>query len=234
MYRSNSYHEIITRIEKKIIVSSQAATDEPFYPVERMKAMVESVINGGAGGLRLAGEYHIKNLRGMTDLPIIGITKPDIIPENFKEIVYITPTFEDAKSISDAGCDIIAIDATERKRPKESLKELINLIHTKLDKPVMADISTFEEAINAEELGADIISTTLAGYTSYTKQTIGPDFKLLEMLTIQLNIPVILEGRIETTDDVKKAFELGAFSVVIGSIITRPHLITRKFVEAAK
>ena len=223
---------IVKQLEKKLIVSSQAAYGEPFYFPECMKVMVQSVIDGGASALRLAGEQHINKIRSMTALPIIGITKPDIIPENFKELVYITPTFEDAKKIKKAGCDIIALDATNRKRPAESLEEMINLIHSELNLPVMADISTFEEGLQAEQLGADIISTTLAGYTTYSNATDGPDFNLLEKLVSKVSVPVILEGRVETTDHVKQAFKIGAFAIVIGSAITRPHLITRKFVEA--
>lgn len=222
---------IIKRLEGKIIVSAQASIDEPFYPAGCMLAMVKSAIIGGAGGLRLAGEYHINTIRPITDLPIIGITKPDLIPGNFKEIVYITPTFDDAVKIKQAGCDIIAIDATNRIRPRENLQELINLIHSKLNCPVMADISTYDEGIKACELGADIISTTLSGYTSYTTPGNDPDFELLEKLVEKVNVPVILEGRVETIEHVKKALAIGAYGIVIGSAITRPHLITKKFVD---
>ena len=228
----NIKYNVVNKLSKKLIVSSQAAVNEPFYPVEPMKAMVQSVISGGASALRLAGETHIKEIRSITTLPIIGITKPDIIPENFKELVYITPSFYDAKKIKEAGCDIIALDATNRERPAESLEEIINLIHSELNCPIMADVSTLEEGITAQLLGVDIISTTLAGYTTYTNETDGPDFMLLEQLVNNVKVPVILEGRAETPEHVRKAFNIGAYAVVIGSAITRPHLITRKFVEA--
>lgn len=234
MYRRNIYYSIVRKLENRVVVSAQASLNEPFYPADCMKAMVQSVIEGGAGGLRLAGQTHINAFRNLTDLPIIGITKPDVIPENYKEIVYITPAFADALEISKAGADIIAIDATDRPRPAENLQKLIEKIHNDLNKPVMADVSTFEEGINSAKLGADIISTTLAGYTTHSRVTEGPDFELLEKLVEKLDIPVILEGRIETPKHVIKAFEMGAFAVVIGSIITRPHLITKKFVEAGK
>lgn len=195
--------------------------------------MAQSVLNGGAGGLRLAGAYHIEAIRKMTDLPIIGITKPDIIPENFKEIVYITPTFADAESIAKAGADIIAIDGTKRPRPSESLEGLIKKIHLELNCAVMADVSNLDEAVNASALGADIISTTLAGYTTYTKATEGPDLDILKSIIDSVDTPVICEGRIETVQQMQQAFNIGAFAVVIGSIITRPHLITKKFVDGA-
>lgn len=234
MLRCNIHCSIVKKLKNQIIVSSQASINEPFYNNEAMKAMVLSVINGGAGGLRLAGKNHINTIRPLTNLPIIGITKPDIIPDNYKEIVYITPTFADAKIIKQAGSDIIAIDATNRSRPDEDLETLIKLIHSKLECPIMADVSNLEEGIKAEELKADIISTTLSGYTTYSKSTSGPDFTLLKNLIEKVNIPVILEGRVETPEEVKKAFEIGAYAVVIGSAITRPQLITKKFVEVAK
>lgn len=193
--------------------------------------MVQSVINGGAGGLRMAGATHIEAARQMTDLPIIGITKPDIIPDNYKEIVYITPTFNDACSLATAGADLIALDATQRPRPADALEKIVYKIRNELNLPVMADVSNLDEAINASRLGADLISTTLAGYTSYTTATTGPDFDLLESILASVQTPVICEGRIETVDQMQHAFKLGAFAVVIGSIITRPQLITKKFIE---
>jgi N-acylglucosamine-6-phosphate 2-epimerase len=199
-----------------------------------MIAMVKSVINGGAGGLRLAGEYHIKAIRDITNLPIIGITKPNKIPVNFKEIVYITPDFTNARKVKNAGADIIAIDATMREHPEETLEELINIIHKDLNCPVMADISTLQEGLNAVKLGADIISTTLSGYTSYSNETKGPDFTLLDELIQNTNVPVILEGRVETPQEVEKALKIGAYAVVIGSAITRPHMITDKFVRVVR
>lgn len=225
---------VIKELRGKVIVSSQAAKGEPFYSAEKMSALIESVLLGGADGLRLAGESHIKEARKLTTKPIIGITKPDIIPPTFRELVYITPTFDDAKIVRDAGADIVAIDGTSRPRPKEDLSTLVTMIHEELKCPVMADISTIDEAINVVHLGVDIVSTTLAGYTTYTQPTKGPDFALLKEIVATVKTPVILEGRIETEEDVEKAFELGAWAVVIGSVITRPHLVTQKFVEASR
>ena len=148
--------------------------------------------------------------------------------------MYITPTFEDARQIAEAGADIIALDGTSRKRPEEHLEKIIYRIKKELNKPVIADVSTIEEGLICALLGADIVSTTLSGYTSYTlsKNTGEPDFELLEKLIKNLNCPVILEGRIWTSEHVKKAFKLGAYAVVIGSAITRPEVITKRFVES--
>ena len=203
--------------------------NEPLYEESCIIAMMKSVVNGGAKGLRLAGARDIKNAKKLFDIPIIGLTKPDKLPDNWKEIVYITPTLKEVNELIEANADIIATDATQRPRPKESLKEIVNYIksHNKLS---MADISTFDEGIKARELGFDIISTTLSGYTQYSNQNIeGPDFELLEKLVKELDCPIILEGRIWEPNEVNQAFELGAHSVVIGSAITRPQLITKRF-----
>ncbi len=220
---------ILEKLKNQIIVSVQAMPNEPLYEESCIIAMMKSVVNGGAKGLRLAGARDVKNAKKIFDIPIIGLTKPDKLPDNWKEIVYITPTLKEVNELIEANADIIATDATQRPRPKESLKEIVNYIksHNKLS---MADISTFEEGIKARELGFDIISTTLSGYTQYSNQNMeGPDFELLEKLVKELNCPIILEGRIWEPNEVNKAFELGAHSVVIGSAITRPQLITKRF-----
>jgi N-acylglucosamine-6-phosphate 2-epimerase len=227
-------NDSVKKLEKKIIISCQASEGEPFHDIDCLMAMVKSVLNGGASGLRLAGERDIKEAKKLCDVPIIGITKPEPLPENWKEIVYITPTFEDARKIMEAGADIIAVDGTERQRPKENLAELVYKIQTELGAPVMADIATLEEGLMCKLLGVDIISTTLSGYTLETldKNNEEPDFELLKNLVEISECPVILEGRVWTPEHVKKAFNLGAYAVVIGSAVTRPHLITKRFINA--
>lgn len=222
----------IKNLKGKIIVSSQAMPGEPFYDEKCMQAMMQSVINGGAAALRVAGARDVANAKKM-GVPVIGLTKPDKLPANWKSIVYITSGKKEVEELIEAGADIIALDGTLRPRPDGSnLKELIDLIHT-AGRYAMADISTLKEGQHCIELGADIISTTLAGYTqeSLSSPIEGPDFDLLESLVKTIDRPIFLEGRIWNTEDVKKAFELGAYSVVIGSAITRPHLITKRFTE---
>ena len=222
----------INKLKGKVIVSSQAMPNEPFYDETCMLAMMQSVIKGGASGLRVAGARDVKNAKRLFHIPVIGITKPNVIPKNWKEIVYITPTVKDVIDLIEAGADVIALDGTQRKRPNnEKLADLIKYIH--INKRVaMADISTLEEGLKAKEAGADILSTTLAGYTleSANSPADGPDFELLKQLVEQTGLPVVLEGRIWEPEQVNKAFELGAHCVVIGSAITRPQLITKRFV----
>lgn len=220
---------IIEQLKNQVIISVQAMPDEPLYEETALTAMMKSVVNGGAKGLRLAGKRDVKNAKKLFDIPVIGITKPGKLPENWKEVVYITPTIKDASEVIDA--DIIATDATKRPRPKESLQEIVNYIKSN-NKLAMADISTFEEGINARELGFDIISTTLSGYTTHSRRDLtSPDFELLEKLVKHLDCPVILEGRVWEPCEVDKAFSIGAHSVVIGSAVTRPQLITKRFCE---
>ena len=195
-----------------------------------MLAMMKSVINGGADILRVAGARDVKNAKKL-GVTVIGLTKPEKIPDNWKSIVYITPTISDVNELIDAGADIIAFDGTLRPRKNCTLKDIIDRIHN-AGKLAMADISTEQEGITCAETGADIISTTLAGYTDESGEpAIGPDFELLEALVKKIDKPVILEGRIWELNEVKKAFELGAYAVVIGSAVTRPQLITKRFME---
>ena len=223
---------VVQKLKGIVVVSVQAMPSEPLYAEKCMVAMMKSVLNGGAGALRVAGARDVKNAKSITNVPIIGLTKPAQIPSNWKEIVYITPTVKDVIELVEAGADIIAFDGTQRKRPEnEKLKDLIKFIH--INKRVaMADISTVEEGIAAKEAGADILSTTLAGYTleSANSPQKEPDFELLKQLVDKTNLPVVLEGRIWEPEQVDRAFELGAHCVVIGSAITRPQLITKRFV----
>lgn len=229
-------NDILNRIKGTVVVSVQAMPNEPLYLEQCMIGMMKSVVNGGAGALRLAGARDVKNAKKLFNLPIIGLTKPNIIPKNYKELVYITPNIKDVIELVEAGADVIATDATQRKRPNnEKLQDLIKYIHINR-RLAMADISTLEEGLNAKELGADIISTTLAGYTleSANSPANEPDFELLKQLVEQTQLPVVLEGRIWEPEQVNKAFELGAHCVVIGSAITRPQLITKRFVFRKK
>ena len=222
---------IIDYLKGNIIVSCQAMPDEPLYKEECMKAMMASVIKGGSAGLRVAGARDVRNAKKF-NVPVIGLTKPDKLPNNWKEIVYITPSLKEVNELIDADADIIAFDGTSRPRPNGcTINDIINTIHAS-NKLAMADISTLTEGINCSELGADIISTTLSGYTMESKSdTDKPDYVLLKNLVNTIDKPVILEGRIWEPSDVTKAFELGAHSVVIGSAITRPQLITKRFTE---
>lgn len=217
-------------LKNSIIVSIQSTEGDPTHFEEAKIAYMKSAIQGGAKGFRLADEADIKNAKKLfPQIAVIGITKPKKIPENYKELVYITPSVEDANKVISWGADIVAFDGTKR----HNYKEILDFIHSK-NKLAMADISTLEEALEARAEGADIISTTLSGYTTYSRQIEEPDFELLRSCAKDLDCPVIMEGRIWEKNQVERAFSLGASSVVIGSAITRPWLIVERFVNYGK
>ena len=228
--------ESLRQLDGALVVSCQASEGEPLCAPTHILALALSAINGGASGLRLEGPENIQLVRNNTSLPIVGLTKsPHVPPGERLKRVYITASFEEARAVSEAGADIVALDATGRPRPDGSrLPELIERVHAELGKPVWADVSSLSEALAAWQAGADAVSTTLAGYTEETRSLSdeGPALTLLADLCRQLPIPVALEGRVWHPDEVRRAFELGAYSVVVGSAITRPHLITSRFVRA--
>ena len=226
--------EIISKLENKVIVSVQAEGNEPLNKPEHLLALSQSVINGGAGGLRLCGVKNIAAIKKSVNVPVIGLTKLEPTPFNWLDSVYITATMQDLKELIKIDIDFIAIDGTKRLRSDNStLKDQIDLIRG-AGKVALCDISTLEEGIHAAELGAHVISTTLSGYTKETRYKVneGPDFNLLEELAEVSSIPIIMEGRIWEPEDVREAFEAGAHAVVIGTAITRPHKITKSFVSA--
>lgn len=226
--------ELLKKLKNQIIVSIQAMPNEPLYDENCINALAKSVIElGGCKAVRLAGERDIKNIKKMfPDIVVIGITKPSVIPKNYKELVYITPTVADCKRVIEAGADVVALDGTTRIRPNnEKLEDLIQYIKTE-NKLAMADIATYEEAKNAHELGFDIASTTLSGYTTETQDKPNePDFELVKKIKENFDIFTILEGKIWEKSDVVTAFLNGADSVVVGSAITRPQLIFKRFKE---
>ena len=202
---------------KGLIVSCQAPINSPLHHREVIAAMAEAAINGGAVGVRIDTPDHIRAVRKRITQPIIGLWKQQI--PGFE--VYITPRFEDAEAIARAGADIIAIDATLRKRPHgETVESLIAKIHDQLKLPVMADIDTLEAAKIAAVAGADIVGTTLYGYTKETENLSPPGLELLEKMVENLEAPAICEGGIASPDMAKKALELGAYAVVVGTDIT--------------
>ncbi|MBS6006015.1 MAG: N-acetylmannosamine-6-phosphate 2-epimerase [Clostridium baratii] len=217
-------------IKNKLIVSCQALEDEPLHSPFIMGRMAKAAKEGGAVAIRAQGVEDIIEIKKVTNLPVIGIIK-----RNYKDSeVFITPTEREIKELIETGCEMIALDATNRTRPNnEKIEDLLELIH-KSKRLAMADVSTYEEGIKAQKMGFDCISTTLSGYTSYSTQSDKVDFKLLEELVKDCSIPVICEGRIYTPEELKEAFDIGAYSVVIGGAITRPQQITKRFVNAIK
>jgi len=220
---------LIGQLRGGLIVSCQALAHEPLYGSEIMARMALAAQEGGAVGIRANTPSDIRAIRAAVSLPLIGLYKDG------SEGVYITPTFMHARAVAEAGADIIAIDATLRPRPDGSrVEDLIGVIHRELGKPVMADISTLEEGVAAAEAGADLVSSTLSGYTPYSPQMSGPDLDLVRALAARLRVPVIAEGRVHTPEQARAALTAGAWAVTVGAAITRPQVITARFVAGMK
>ncbi|MGB3532745.1 MAG: N-acetylmannosamine-6-phosphate 2-epimerase [Microcoleaceae cyanobacterium] len=202
---------------QSLIVSCQAPINSPLHHPFIIAAMAETAIIQGAGGVRIDTPAHIQAVRERISAPIIGLWKQSL--PNYE--IYITPRFEAAQALAAAGADMIAIDATLRPRPPgESVSEMIDKIHQHLNKPVMADVDSLEAALQAVEMGADCVATTLYGYTSQTAKQSPPGFELLKEMVKQINIPVICEGGIATPEMANRAIKLGADAVVVGTAIT--------------
>lgn len=223
-------NEILNQIKGGLIVSCQALKTEPLYDSYIMAKMAYAAMLGGAVGIRANTVVDIKAIKEMVDLPIIGIIKEDYPNCD----VYITPTMKEVDALVEIGCEIIAIDATNRLRPNGvSLEEFFTEVRNKYPNQLfMADTSSFEEGKKAEELGFDLIGTTMAGYTPYTKGRALPDLELIERYKNELTKPVIAEGGIWVPKDLTNAYKAGAFSAVCGTAITRPMDITKRFVKA--
>lgn len=226
--------ERIQQLKGKLIVSCQALPHEPLHSSFIMGRMALAAKEGGAYGIRANTGADIREIKAMVDLPVIGIVKRDY--EDSK--VYITPTMAEIEELMEACPEIIALDATSDLRPGgKTLDEFYHEIRGKYPgQLLMADCSTVEEALHADELGFDFIGTTLVGYT---QQSAGlkieeNDFRIIRDIVKQVKHLVIAEGNINTPEKAKRVTELGVFSVVVGSIITRPQLITKSFADALK
>ena len=221
-------------VHKKLIVSCQALPEEPLHSSFIMGRMALAAKEGGAAGIRANTKEDIAEIRKNVDLPIIGIVKRDY--PDCK--VYITPTMKEIDELMEVKPEIIAIDATKNLRPNGvTLDEFYAQIREIYpDQPLMDDCSTYEEAIHADELGFDFIGTTLVGYTDQSKdmKIEQNDFELIKEIVKNVKHNVIAEGNINTPEKVKRVMQLGVFSIVVGSAITRPQLITKTFVDALK
>jgi N-acylglucosamine-6-phosphate 2-epimerase len=209
-----------------LIVSCQAEAHEPLHGSELMAAMARAAAEGGAVGIRANGPEDILAICQTVSLPVIGIYKVDL-PESE---VRITPRLSDALQVAKAGASLIALDATCRRHPEgKSAGSLIQSVKQTTGCLVMADISTVDEGLAAAEAGADLVGTTLSGYTSYSPQQLDPDFDLIQRLSRSLVVPLIARGA--SLPRTERALDLGAFAVVVGAAM-RPQWITRRFSQA--
>ena len=224
----------VENLKGKLIVSCQALPHEPLHSSFIMGRMALAAKEGGAAGIRANTKEDIAEIQAQVDLPIIGIVKLDY--EDSK--VYITPTMKEIEELMEVKPEIIALDATVDLKPGgKTLDGFYREIRAAYpEQLLMADCSTVEEALHADELGFDFIGTTLVGYTEQSRglKIEADDFAIIRQIVAKARHRVIAEGNINTPEKARRVIELGAFSVVVGSIITRPQLITKSFAEALK
>jgi N-acylglucosamine-6-phosphate 2-epimerase len=217
-------------LKKGLIVSCQAEEGSPFNSPLFIAAFAKAAELGGAVGVRLRDPENVKAVKQVTELPIIGLTKGTFDSGR----VLITPTIDDVLSLVDAGADIIAVDATIRRRPNGlSGIEFLRLVKSTITVQIMADISNTQEGLTAAEEGADFVSTTLSGYVEGSAPLMyEPDYILIEEIASRTKTPIIAEGRIWSPQQANKAIQYGAFAICIGSAITRPIDIVKRFVNS--
>jgi N-acylglucosamine-6-phosphate 2-epimerase len=220
--------EFLAQVKDQLIASCQALPDEPLHGSDFMVRMARAAKQGGARAIRANSPQDVKAIKDDIGLPVIGIYKDNISGFN----VFITPTMKHVHAIADTGAEIVAVEATNQKHPTGNLKIFIQEIQETTPCLIMADISTYEEGMQAAEFGADIVSTTLSGYTPYSKKMDGPDLNLVARLAKDCGVPVIAEGKYHTPEQVVAALSNGASSVVVGGAISRPQQITARFVKA--
>lgn len=209
-----------------LIVSCQAYPGEAMRDPRTMAQVAAAALVGGAAGIRVQG---IGDIRATAHLPVpvVGLWKDG------DRDVFITPTLDHARAVADAGADIVAIDGTRRDRPDGlTLAETIAGLRAHSDALIMADCGSFDDAIAAEEAGADILGTTLSGYTGERPKTTGPDLELIELIAARCRRPIVAEGRIHTPAQAAAAIGAGAFAVCVGTAITHPATITTWFADA--
>ncbi|MGL5049783.1 MAG: N-acetylmannosamine-6-phosphate 2-epimerase [Fusobacteriaceae bacterium] len=206
-------------MNKGLIVSCQALEDEPLHSSFVMGKMALAAQIGGAVGIRANSISDILEIKKLVNLPIIGIIKTVYKDKT----AYITPTLKEVEELVAINIDVIALDATINA----DLNLLKSLKTNYPNQKFMADISTVEEGILAETLGFDYIGTTLVGYTNHSKNL--NNFEVLKELITKCKTPIIAEGNFDTPQKLKLAMKIGAYAVVVGSAITRPQFITKKF-----
>lgn len=224
--------EILTLTKGSIIVSCQALPVEPLYCEEMslMPFMAEAAKRAGSKCIRTSSVRDVVAIKEKTGLPVIGLIKRNY--EGYD--TYITPTMKEIDELVAVESDIIALDCTYMKRGNgKTINEFLSEIREKYpDIVLMADISTYEEGVNAWECGVDLVGTTMSGYTPHSPKLNGPDYELVSKLVHTVSIPVIAEGRVHQPEQAKKMLELGAHAVVVGGAITRPLEIAQRFYKA--
>ncbi|MDV2980196.1 N-acetylmannosamine-6-phosphate 2-epimerase [Pseudarthrobacter oxydans] len=222
--------EALESLRGQLIVSCQAYPGEPMRDPRTTGQVAASAVIGGAAAVRVQGLSDVQHTRSAVEVPVIGLWKDG------RDGVFITPTLRHALAVANAGAHVVAIDGTRRSRPDGlTLAQTVAAIHAESHALVMADCGSFDDAAAAVHAGADLVGTTLSGYTGERPKTSGPDLDLLgRIAAAAFGVPLIAEGRIHTPAQARQALDAGAFAVVVGTAITHPATITGWFAEALK
>lgn len=218
----------VQQLRQGLIVSCQLPEDSPLNDSRIIALMAQVAEKHGAKGVRINGTENIRAVRKSVSIAIVGIEKI----KSDRTRVRITPDLASARRVLRAGSDIVAMDFTERARPGgQSLSNIVRVLRNDSRAVIMADVATLEQGVMAEKLGADIVATTLHGYTDPSQRPNGPAFRLLSQLASKLKIPVVLEGRVHSIEQARRAFDLGAYAVVVGTAITNMDYLVQQFVS---
>lgn len=225
----NRWAVLADALRGRLVVSCQAPAGSPLRDPYVIARFARAAEDGGAAAVRVDTPAHVRAVRECCRVPVIGLFKQ----VHASSDVYITPTVDAAAAVAEAGADVIALDATHRARPGgQSLAAIVNTLRDMGDVVLLADVATRDDGLAAIDLGFDLLATTLSGYTADSPGIDGPDLDLLAALAHQTHVPVLCEGRVRTPQDVRRAFDAGAFAVVVGGAITGIDDLVRAYVQA--
>jgi len=214
-------------LQRGLIVSCQAEEGSPFNAPQFIAAFARAAELGGAVAVRVRDPENVRAVAAVTHLPIIGLTKGTFS----SGAVLITPAVDDAVRLVECGATLVALDATARRRPDGlSGPEFLRAVRSAVDCGLVADCADVGEGVAAAGEGADFVATTLSGYVDPSrKPPAEPDFSLVSALASRTSTPVIAEGRIWSPEQARQAIACGAYAVCVGTAISRPVDIIRRF-----
>jgi N-acylglucosamine-6-phosphate 2-epimerase len=221
--------DVFESVRGGVVVSVQARAESPLRDTAVMVALARAAEQGGAVAIRAEGAVDVGAIRDAVDVPVIGLRKREVEGSS----VYITPELTDVEEIVRAGADVVAVDGTLRDRPGGMCPAEFIPAAGAVGRPVLADVDNYESGLAARLAGAHAVATTLAGYTGDGPVPAEPDLELVRLLSQALDCPVLAEGRYGSPESVRAAFEAGAWAVVVGTAITDPAAITRRFADVA-
>lgn len=223
-------NDVLNRVRGGLVVSCQAYPGEPMLDPRTMTQIALAAVTGGAAAIRAKGLDDLRAMRAVLTVPLIGLVKVG------SSGVFITPTLADALAVAATGCEIVALDGTRRDRP-DGLSLAATIAGVKREYPdvlVMADCGSAGDAAAAQQAGADLLGTTLAGYTEERPKTEGPDWQVVDQVVALAQRPVLVEGRVHTPAQAAEAIRRGAWAAVVGTAITHPSTITGWFAAAVE